>query len=351
MWSFGRLHTDQAPEVRTVKDVILCGDVLEKLKELPAGSVQTVITSPPYWGLRDYGQPGQIGLEPTVAEYVADLVAVFREVKRVLKDDGTLWLNLGDSYWRNPKRGNQEKGSHAGLHTGRTAAAAMQHRTFHLEEKNLVGVPWRVALALQEDGWILRCDIVWAKPNPMPESITDRPTRSHEFIFLFSKQKQYYYNNKAIEEPSVSDHPSGNGYKREARKSFDGRGSIEQWQPKGTRNKRDVWTVAVKPFKEAHFAVYPMELIRPCVLAGCPVGETVLDVFLGSGTTAVVAREEGRHFIGIELNPAYVQIAEKRLRGVQQKLNVTTSTEVLEAEALRTPPTSNDVGIRAGDVL
>ena len=301
-----------------MRNTILVGDVIKNLKKIPEKSVQTLVTSPPYWGLRDYGKSEQIGLEPTVDEYVQHLVDVFKEVKRVLKDDGTIWLNLGDSYWRNPKRRNQEKGGHAGLHSGRTAADAMQHKTCDLEEKNLLGIPWRVALALQQNGWILRCDIVWAKPNPMPESIRDRPTRSHEFIFLLTKQKKYYYDNKSIEEPSVCDHPSGNGFKREARKTYDGRGNIEKWKPKGTRNKRDVWTVAVRPFKEAHFAVFPEQLITPCVLAGSKKGDLVMDIFMGSGTTAVVSQRHGRDFIGIELNPAYVDIANKRLN--QQSL-------------------------------
>lgn len=347
-----------------MKDVILCGDVLERLKELSDGSVQTVITSPPYWGLRDYGQPGQIGLEPTVAEYVADLVSVFREVKRVLKDDGTLWLNLGDSYSNHkdckstPQSfaiGTKKEQAHV-IEKGKSVTRdSRKLKAQGLKDKDLVGVPWRVAFALQSDGWYLRSDIIWAKPNPMPESVRDRPTRSHEFIFLFSKQKQYYYDADAIKEDAIwaQERRAGLGrlHYRGKRQGADGQGQESFVSIVEKKNKRDVWTVTVKPFKEAHFAVYPMELIRPCVLAGCPVGGTVLDVFLGSGTTAVVAREEGRHFIGIELNPAYVQIAEKRLQGVQQKLNVTNSTEVLEAEALRTPPTPESAGIHAGDLL
>lgn len=318
-------------------NVILLGDVLEQLRKLPTESVHCVVTSPPYWGLRDYGVEGQLGLEKTPGEFVQKMVDVFREVKRVLRKDGTLWLNLGDSYASNWGMGAKRKSSWWSSASGELEGkgwgnieTAIPPNSFHkrrndgLKVKDLIGIPWRVAFALQADGWYLRSDIIWHKPNPMPESITDRPTRSHEYIFLLTKSQKYYYDGEAIKEPAVSNHPSGNGYKREERKSFDGRGNIEQWQPSETRNKRDVWTVAVKPFKEAHFAVYPVELIRPCVLAGCPAEGVVLDPFMGSGTTALVALQHGRKFLGCELNPEYIKIALERLRPYleQKKLEV-----------------------------
>lgn len=280
-----------------------------------------VITSPPYWGLRDYGVDGQIGLESTADEYVQKLVMVFREVKRVLRKDGTVWLNLGDSYWRNPKRGNQEVGNHAGLHTGRTAAAAMQHKHSTLPEKSLVGIPWKVAFALQADGWILRCDIIWHKPNPMPESITDRPTRNHEYVFLLTKSPQYYYNHEAIKEDCVTtpDQAEGmrfgsvNGKRNDVNKSHSNKPG-KKWEYSSKKNKRSVWTITTKPYREAHFAVYPPELVEPCLRAGCPEGGVVLDPFIGAGTTALVALQNRRHFIGCELNPEYIRIAMARIK-------------------------------------
>lgn len=400
------------------------GDALTILRPMVTGSVNCCVTSPPYWGLRDYGIPpsvwggdpfcdhiwqdaswradrwgecdddtpgqkqrtnagslghrgdlkkqsvcakcsawlGCLGLEPTPGLYVDHLVELFREVRRVLRDDGVLWLNLGDSYANDGKWGGKTGGKHAdALHgepIGRT------RRDSGLKPKDLVGVPWRCAFALQADGWYLRSDIIWAKPAPMPESVTDRPTRSHEYIFLLAKSEKYYCDMESVKEPSVSDHPSGNGYRREARLTYADengpRGSDEQWQPKSWngskfdgqrdlaihpnvgrkprtarvhgnlpgrddhgaacngpgqefRNLRDVWNIGSQPYPEAHFATFPPKLIEPCVIAGCPAGGIILDPFAGAGTTGLVAKKHGRKFIGIELNPAYVAMAEKRL--------------------------------------
>lgn len=249
------------------------GDALAVLKELPDESVNCCVTSPPYWGLRDYSVEGQLGLERTPEEYVAKMVEVFREVRRVLRNDGTLWLNLGDSYWRNPARGNQENGGHAGLHSGRTAAEGMQHKFCDMPEKNMIGIPWRVAFALQSDGWILRQDIIWHKPNPMPESVTDRCTKAHEYIFLMSKSQRYYYDAEAIREDGPMYIRKAGGYV-----GFDethtGQNQKGGFADKDTvtigRNRRSVWTVSTAPFSGAHFATFPPKLIEPCILAGCP---------------------------------------------------------------------------------
>lgn len=252
----------------------LQGDCLESLKSLPDQSVHCVVTSPPYFGLRDYGQEGQIGLEETPDAYVQRLVEVFREVRRVLCNDGTLWVNLGDSYAAN--RSYQVPSTKGGLKHGPGQAAGGKGSVVPdgLKPKDLIGVPWRVAFALQADGWYLRQDVIWTKPNPMPESVRDRCTKSHEYIFLLTKAPKYYFDHEAIKEPAVSDHPSGNGFKRSARKSYqnpDGtpRGNDEQWKGVGgKRNRRSVWTVTTKPFKGAHFAVFPPDLIEPMILAG-----------------------------------------------------------------------------------
>lgn len=308
---------------------ILQGDVRKVLPTLPDESVHCVVTSPPYWGLRDYGCPGQLGLERTPEEYVRGMVDVFREVRRVLRSDGTLWLNMGDCY-----------ATGAGL-VGECPGGG-------LKPKDLVGMPWRLAFALQAEGWYLRSDIIWHKPNPMPESVTDRPTKAHEYIFLLSKSERYFYNAEAIQEEAVCGDPRkpyapgqvdkrGNGHDRgggKIRKSVLRRGfsgktnampgreafrAIEDW-----RNKRTVWTVTTKPFSEAHFATFPSDLIKPCILAGTPEGGTVLDPFFGSGTTGLVARAQGCKCIGIELNADYIKIAEKRLRqGVMNFAEVT----------------------------
>ena len=314
---------------------ILVGDVRDRLREVADGSVRTCVTSPPYWGLRDYGHDGQIGLEDSVTAYVDELVAVFREVRRVLADDGTLWLNLGDSYAgaslsrasTNGRAGfgNEREGTFSKLGDG-------------LKQKALLGVPWRVAFALQADGWYLRQDIIWSKPNPMPESVTDRCTKAHEYVFLLTKSSKYFFDAEAIREPAVATnvHDMGGGF---GRKNIPGQNpnsssrnprfggnkygdnesdkfatySGNEYVPNGTRNKRSVWKVGVASFKDAHFAVMPEALAEPCVLAGSAPGDTVLDPFSGAATVGVVATRNQRHYIGCELNPEYASIAEKRL--------------------------------------
>ncbi|MCD2755689.1 site-specific DNA-methyltransferase [Pseudomonas aeruginosa] len=297
---------------------IRVGDCLDALRAMPDQSFHCCITSPPYFGLRDYGVDGQIGLEQTPAEFVSRLVEVFREVRRVLRDDGTLWLNLGDSYANDGKWGGSSGGKHASALHGNTSIGRTKVRT-GLKPKDLIGIPWRLAFALQDDGWYLRQDIIWHKPNPMPESVRDRCTKAHEYVFMLSKSPRYYYDHEAVKEDAVSDHPSGNGFKRDARESYknlDGtaRGNDEQWTGVGgKRNRRSVWTVPTAGFKGAHFATFPPDLIRPCVLAGAPRGGLVLDPFGGAGTTALVAMQEGRRSVLLELNPEYASIARHRL--------------------------------------
>lgn len=268
------------------------GDALTLLEEIREGSAQCCVTSPPYWGLRDYGNAKQIGLEATPEGYVARMVEVFREVRRVLRDDGTLWLNLGDSYaaggnnsGSRPEDLADKQRSNAGCRYKRRTAPP------GLKPKDLVGIPWRVAFALQADGWWLRSDIIWAKTNPMPESITDRPTKSHEYLFLLAKSERYRYDAEAIAEPAV-----GGTYK-------------------ATRNRRTVWSIASEPFLGAHFAVMPQALVEPCILAGSKPGDLVLDPFAGSGTVGVVALRHGRRFLGLELNPEYCEMARNRISG------------------------------------
>ena len=306
---------------------ILIGDARKRLAELPAGSVRTCITSPPYFGLRDYGESDQMGLEETPEAYVEEMVLLFREVWRVLSDDGTLWLNLGDSY-------NGSGGNHKPEHKndtgfqGKIGADKYKGKgnmVNGLKPKDLIGIPWRVALALQADGWYLRQDIIWAKPNPMPESVTDRCTKSHEYVFLLSKSARYYYDHEAVKEPSIhsSDRRAGEGrltYKGK-RQGNQGTGQEAFVSITETRNKRDVWTIASKPFKGAHFAVMPEALVEPCVLAGSAEGDTVLDPFTGSGTVAVVALQHGRNFVGTELNPEYGQIAKDRITKASPMFN------------------------------
>jgi len=275
------------------------GNCLDILPTMEAGSVNCCVTSPPYFGLRDYGNDEQIGLEETPEAFVETMVNVFREVKRVLADDGTLWLNLGDSYAR--QAGNEESKLNS-LHTMSVGqkkaheAGAMRKGKNRppkgLRPKDLIGIPWRVALALQADGWYLRQDIIWSKPNPMPESVTDRCTKAHEYIFLLSKKPKYYYDAEAVKEEASGGSISG--------------GTEE------TRNKRSVWEVTTKPYSGAHFATFPPDLIKPCILAGCPTGGTVLDPFGGSGTTGMAALELGRSAELIELNPDYVEIINER---------------------------------------
>ncbi|RWU16260.1 DNA-methyltransferase [Xanthomonas phaseoli] len=315
------------------------GDCLNILPILDNASVQTCITSPPYYGLRDYGMAGQIGLEETPAAYVARLVAVFAEVRRVLRDDGTLWLNLGDSYAAGGRGGGgsfmAERADAAW--SGRGEATGWRSAPAGLKHKDLVGIPWRVAFALQEAGWYLRQDIIWAKPNPMPESVGDRCTKAHEYLFLLSKSPRYYFDQGAIREQATGSAIKADGT-RSRRDSFARAGAVAHHVLPGqqaaqhretrdgeafdidTRNKRSVWTVATKPFREAHFATFPEQLIEPCVLAGAPAGGVVLDPFMGAGTTAVVAERLGRRWLGVELNPEYADIAQERLRGISAGL-------------------------------
>jgi DNA modification methylase len=296
-----------------MKAEILVGDVRTRLAEIPDGSVQTCVTSPPYWGLRDYGQENQIGLEETPQQYVDSMVEVFREVWRVLANDGTLWLNIGDSYvgtgnkglWKDPKYPD-----------GRNAqSVALNNKVEGLKSKDLVGIPWRLAFALQEDGWYLRQDIIWAKPNPMPESVTDRCTKSHEYLFLLSKSNKYYFDNEAIKEPTITKDNTNRDRDSSKLNNTPGRSKSGGLKTNNydMRNKRDVWNIPTKPFKGAHFAVMPEALVEPCILAGSRHGDLVLDPFTGSGTVAVVSLKHGRDFIGTELNPEYADIAVDRI--------------------------------------
>lgn len=379
---------------------ILQGDCLEVLKTLPAQSVNCIVTSPPYYGLRDYGTglwvggdqscshkpcdtqnkrgidkstlgggtkstghklegfrdicqicgavriDNQIGLESTPDEYVSKLVSVFRECRRVLRDDGTMWVNIGDSYSGGGRGGNGD------AITGRGKNASKLSHYSPIPPKNLILIPFRLAIALQADGWIVRQDIIWNKPNPMPESVTDRCTKSHEYIFLLSKQGRYYFDQEAIQETAKHSTEERLSRVKEGQKSNPDaqRNGIRQRKPAGwdtrqvahgafhrdgraqdieyttshaiTRNKRSVWTVTTQPYSEAHFATYPPKLIEPCILAGCPAGGTVLDPFNGAGTTGLVSIRNNRNYIGIELNPEYIKLTEKRLKFVQPKLEM-----------------------------
>jgi len=311
---------------------ILTGDCVETLKELEDESIHMCVTSPPYYGLRDYGHDGQIGLEETPEEYVQKMVEVFREVKRVLRDDGTLWLNIGDSYAGSGKGGQSaEKRS-----KGWQPEYGNKGATYGLKPKDLIGIPWMLAFALRADGWYLRQDIIWHKPNPMPEPVKDRCSKAHEYIFLLSKNKKYYYDVEAIKEKGVMTASSSAGSRQQDTRNTHGLGGgndginkakaelRKQLETLGhsMRNKRSVWTVNTKPFRGAHFAVFPPDLIKPCILAGSPVGGTVLDPFGGSGTTACVALEHGRNAVLCELNPEYVALAEERIENHKKTVGV-----------------------------
>lgn len=380
-----------------MKSTILIGDVRKRLSEIPSESVRTCVTSPPYWGLRDYGTASweggnpecphtismdtkwndpkrgtsvlrpevsgrggnadachlcgatrvdsQLGLEQSPEEYVQAMVEVFREVKRILTADGTLWLNIGDSYVggkgklgqgnpdaqaqraSNGESINQAHHQVAGQGKTRPTDDRAMLREAGLKPKDLVGIPWRLAFALQADGWYLRSDIIWHKPNPMPESVTDRPTKSHEYVFLLSKSPKYYYDHEAVKEDALhpdikhksSKKPLGadNAYLDNAPTNL-GRAETSD---DGKRNRRDVWTINTKPFKGAHFAVMPEALVEPCVSAGSAEGDTVLDPFTGSGTVAVVANRLGRNFVGTELNPEYAEIAKERITNASPMFN------------------------------
>jgi len=291
---------------------IFKGDALEVLKEMQSESVQCCVTSPPYWGLRDYGIEGQLGLEKTPEEYVAKVVAIFSEVRRVLKKDGTLWLNLGDSYNGSGGEHKNDKGQ-SGLTDNRDKVGYVPGRNIsNLKPKDLVGIPWRVAFALQADGWYLRSDIIWHKPNPMPESVTDRPTKSHEYIFLMSKSQKYYYDYEAVKEQGVGRETY---FGSDAYSKGSGRNDSGSYNdnPCAGRNKRSVWTVTTKPYKEAHFATFPPDLITPCIKAGSRKGDVVLDPFGGSMTTAHVSKELNRKAVMIELNGDYIKMGVRRL--------------------------------------
>lgn len=309
---------------------ILQGNCLDLLKDLEEKSINTCITSPPYYGLRDYGVNNQFGREETIDEFVNNLVKVFQEVRRVLRDDGTVWLNLGDSYGGQRGKGfntHQDKGG-----SNRIQELQKKHGdlkvTTGLPLKSLLGIPWRVALALQADGWILRQDIIWHKPNPMPESCRDRCTKAHEYIFLLSKKQKYYYDHEAIKEPSVFQHkgrygpvkPSSVGNKNKELPGFEIRDGLKNMTGSyPMKNKRSVWTVTTKPCKEAHFATFPIDLIEPCVLAGSPEGGTVLDPFGGSGTTTIAAEKHKRNSILLEINPEYIKLAKDRINKLTKK--------------------------------
>ncbi len=298
-----------------------CREIMKRWKD-EGVKVQTCITSPPYFGLRDYGVDGQIGLEQTPKEYIENMVDVFTHVKELLADDGTLWVNIGDSYAGSGKgpAGNLGK-THNERHLEHTVASG--NVPVGCKPKDLIGIPWMLAFALRADGWYLRQDIIWHKPNPMPESVQDRCTKSHEYIFLLSKSQKYYYDAEAIKEPANSKSEGirfgGSKYgdsddPKHATKS----GNVSKEYDKA--NKRSVWTVTTKPYEGAHFAVFPEELIEPCIMAGAPVGGVVLDPFMGSGTTAQVAQNLGRKYLGCELNTDYKPLQDKRLR--QQALEL-----------------------------
>ncbi len=330
---------------------VYCGDALEILRTLPSESVSCCVTSPPYYGLRDYGIDGQIGLERSPEQYIERLADVFDEVKRILKEDGTLWLNIGDSYAGSGKGAainpdnakNYKQGTNKGTLSKRTA---IKYVSDEFKPKDLIGIPWMLAFELRKRGWYLRQDIIWHKPNPMPESVKDRCTKSHEYIFLLSKSDKYYFDSAAIAEPVAQstitrlaqdvEHQKGsvlpgktNGNMKAAAPRYGGKkytqnpdefyrtksGHAYDFRP--YRNKRDVWTVSTKPYKGAHFATFPEDLIEPCILAGCPKDGIVIDPFFGSGTVGVVCKRKQRNYIGIEINPKYIRLSEERTNGVQ----------------------------------
>jgi DNA modification methylase len=312
-------HLDDMPEPLDVAaSGRYTGDCRELLARLPEGSVQTCVTSPPYWGLRDYGVAGQLGLERTPEEYVAKMVEVFRGVRRALRDDGTLWLNLGDSYaqpgaaqsFRNAPNENRD-----GTSDDKAPRVAIERR-HGLKPKDLVGIPWLVAFALRADGWYLRSDIIWHKPNPMPESVTDRPTKAHEYVFLMSKSARYYYDADAIREPASDNTHArtkkGTGYLTPKHAGLGTRTLNIDAETDG-RNCRSVWSITPRPYKGAHFATMPPPLAERCILAGSRPGDVVLDPFFGSGTTGMVAQKLGRKWIGFDLNPAYEALQRERI--------------------------------------
>lgn len=329
---------------------IVVGDALSVLRRISDNYIDCCVTSPPYFGLRDYGVDGQLGLEESPEEYISKMVEIFREVRRTLRPDGTLWLNLGDSYAGSGK-GRMGDGSHSKDRSKSSdyfnivGGKLKGTKAVDCKRKELIGIPWRLALALREDGWYLRQDIVWYKPNAMPESVKDRCTKSHEYIFLLTKSDKYYFDGEAIKEPAVgfdNRPPAGsrgaatpNSRRRKGNaktfrgggaytggRSFENSASVERDSSgnteniTGLRNRRDVWSVATQGYSKAHFATFPEKLIEPCILAGSRKGGVILDPFLGSGTTAVVAERNGRDYIGIELNPEYAELAKERIATV-----------------------------------
>lgn len=328
---------------------IIVGDSRTELAALPEASVQSCVTSPPYYGLRNYGVAGQIGLEPSPDEYVAEMVAVFRGVRRVLRDDGTVWLNIGDSYAQGGSGGQSRASTLRG--NGHGGGKPLSRHLQALESgdrvsrkppagykpKDLLGIPWRVAFALQADGWFLRSAIVWAKPNPMPESVRDRPTGAYEMVFLLAKQDRYFYDADAIREENAP--PTQNRFSRtrknEARvdvsrhdkKGINGSGADYTKYSHCGRNARNVWTIAPKPFKGAHFATMPIDLAERCIKAGSKPGDTILDPFLGAGTTGLAAKQLGRKCVGIELNPDYARLARERVHGVDPLFSLLAAAE------------------------
>ena len=303
-----------------------CRETMRRWKEQGI-KAQTCVTSPPYYGLRDYGHKGQIGLEETPEDYIKAMVEVFRCVWDVLEDDGTLWLNIGDSYYNyQPGKGQAlVKQTVANNNQDLPQTCARRgNKLDGLKEKDLIGIPWMMAFALRADGWYLRQDIIWHKPNPMPESVRDRCTKAHEYIFLMSKSQKYYYDADAIKEDAfnagkritLGEKSFSKGQANGANIKPSGNGSADFYDVAENRNKRSVWTVTTKPYAGAHFAVFPSDLIEPCILAGAPVGGIVLDPFMGSGTTAQVAQNLGRQYLGCELNPAYLDL--QNIRTAQQ---------------------------------
>lgn len=319
---------------------LLVGDAEERLRELPDESVQCAVTSPPYWGLRDYGVEGQIGLEASLADFLHRLVRVFREVRRVLRPDGVAWVNMGDTYSSSGGAGgvghNSTLDGTAQHEAKRAGAALKRKRVQGLKPKDKLGVPWRLAFALQDDGWWLRSDVIWEKPNPMPEAVRDRPTVAHEFVFLLTKSERYFYNFDEARERCVV----GAAHARTAKaasRAFNAKrmGREPGWRGKVKanasfneamtelvefRNWRDVWRIPTQPSSLEHFAAFPEELARRCIVSGSKPGSLVLDPFAGTGTTGIVALKEGRRFVGVELNPAYAEMAEQRSRGITPSL-------------------------------
>jgi DNA modification methylase len=342
--------------IEAFRNRVFCADALELARKLPPRSLNCIVTSPPYWGARDYDTEGQLGLEETPEQFIENLVIIFRELRRALRDDGTLWLNLGDSFWHTRKT-NGVSGGYGKQHIGRQDRSLRAGGKSHpqLKDKDLIGIPWRVAFALQADGWYLRMDIIWHKTNPMPESMSDRPTKAHEYVFLLSKSENYYYDADAIREPlqpktyttfGIDHKPQMNDGTGQV-KSANWSDNVKTRKPKlkddGTpagANKKSVWRVGREnkdPDSKGHAAMFPKELIRPMILAGCPKGGVVLDPFMGAFTTAIVARELGRYFIGSEINPDYVTMGYDRLRMPFEKRQRELQSEPMEDLPLFAP--------------